>query len=80
MHYSANMVGEKKMKLETDQYLLLIAAAVSTIMLWTSAMDRHVMAFAFFGELAISVGLFAMSVRRSRNVRREPVFRKEEEY
>lgn len=68
------------MKLEIDQYLLLIAAAISTIMLWTSAMDRHVMAFAFFGELTMSVGLFAMSVRRSRNVRREPVFRKEEEY
>lgn len=79
MHYNVNMVGEKKMKLETDQYLLLIAAAVSTIMLWTSAMDRHVMALAFFGELAISIGLFAMSMRRSRNVR-EPVFRKEEEY
>lgn len=68
------------MKLETDQYLLLIAAAISTIMLWTSAMDRHVMAFAFFGELAISVGLFAMSVRRSRKERREPAFRTEEEY
>lgn len=68
------------MKLETDQYLLLIAAAISTIMLWTSAMDRHVMAFAFFGELAISVGLFAMSVRRSRKERRELVFRTEEEY
>lgn len=67
------------MKLESDQYLLLIAAAISTIMLWTSAMDRHVMAFAFFGELAISVGLFAMSVRRSRK-EREPVFKTEEEY
>lgn len=63
------------MKLETGQYLLLIAAAVSTIMTWTAAIDHHVMAWAFFGELVISVGLFAASLRKRKE--REIVFRED---
>lgn len=62
------------MKLNINQCLLVIAAAVSIIMLWVTAYDKNIMAIVFAAEAVLSIVLLAMSTRR------RIAYRTEEEY